>query len=136
MITRRSFLERVLLTAPLVALGSSRSVVAAGLPYTGIIYSKDNPGKWSSKVDSHVPLVTVAGNKVALTTAHPMSQDHYIVRHTLVLAGGVVAGEKTYYPAQDSKPAVTFEIPPGYTGKCYATSFCNLHDLWLTEIMI
>jgi len=134
MITRRSFLDGVLYATPLLALGGTRVVAAADQSYAGIVYSREHPGKWGTKVESHVPLVTVEGRKVTVTTAHPMSQDHYIVRHTLVLENGTVAGEKTYFPAQDSKAAATFEIPSGYKGKCSATSFCNLHDLWVTEI--
>lgn len=137
MITRRSFVGRLLFTAPLLSLERGGLACAADQEtYGGIIYTREHPGRWSTKVESHLPQVTVEGSKVTVITAHPMSTDHYIVRHTLVLENGTVAGEKTYSPARDTKAATAFELPPGYKGKCYATSFCNLHDLWVTEMKI
>ena len=133
MTTRREFLEGSLLAASAMVLGTFTTASAASQPFSGIIYTKSNPGKWSKKIGSHAPQVSIAGNKVTITTAHPMSQEHYIVRHTLVLADGTVVGEKTFYTPKDTKAVSTFELPAGYKAKFYATSFCNLHDLWMTE---
>ncbi len=63
-----------------------------------------------------------------------MSEVHYIVRHTLVAENGDVLGEKTFYPT-DEQAVSSFEIPDGYS-KLYATSFCNKHDLWITEFSL
>lgn len=100
----------------------------------GVVYTKDNPGKWAKKVGGHLPLVTVDGNKVTIVTNHGMSEKHYIVRHTLVSGTGEVLGEKTFYPS-DEKASSVFEV----TGKhslLYATSFCNKHDFWVAEFSI
>jgi len=72
-----------------------------------------------------------SGSKVVVVTNHPMSQEHYIVRHTLLLADGTFVGTKTFTPAD--KPESTYDLPNGYKGKIYVSSFCNLHDFWLLE---
>ena len=136
MTTRREFLEGSLLAVSAMVLGTLTTASAASQPFSGIIYTKSNPGKWSKKISSHAPQVSITGNKVTITTAHPMSQEHYIVRHTLVLADGTVVGAKTFYPPQDTKAVSTFELSTGYKSKFYATSFCNLHDLWMTESQV
>ena len=133
MTTRREFLEGSLLAASAIAFGTLTTASAASKSFSGIIYTKSNPGKWSKKVSIHVPQISSAGSKVTITTAHPMSQEHYIVRHTLVLEDGTVVGANTFNPLRDTKAVSTFELPSGYKSKFYATSFCNLHDLWVTE---
>ena len=136
MTTRREFLEGSLLATSVIAFGTFTNASAASQSFSGIVYTKSNPGKWSEKVSSHVPQISIAGSKVTITTAHPMSQEHYIVRHTLVLEDGTVVGAKTFYPLQDKKVVSTFELPARYKSKFYATSFCNLHDLWVTESQV
>jgi len=69
-------------------------------------------------------------NLLAVTN-HPMSNEHFIVRHTLVLENGSYIGSKTFTPTD--KPQSEYELPAGYKGKFYVTSFCNLHDFWLAE---
>ena len=105
---------------------------SAGRFPSGVVYTRENPGKWAAKVGSHAPEVSVQGKSVTITTVHPMMEKHYIVRHTLVSADGKVLGEKTFYPS-DAKAESTYEISGGYKSKLYATSFCNLHDFWVTE---
>lgn len=130
---RRDFLKQTVLVAGGLVIGNSASTLAySGKFPAGVIYTKDNPGKWAKKVGSHAPIVKVEGKKVIITTKHGMSARHYIVRHTLVSENGKVLGEKTFYPT-DPKPESTFELPAGAGSKFYATSFCNLHDFWLTE---
>ncbi|MDM8547913.1 desulfoferrodoxin family protein [Candidatus Venteria ishoeyi] len=107
---------------------------AAKPPFSGIIYSKENPGQWSEKVKGHAPQVKVEGDKVSIITNHSMSEKHYIVRHTLVTDGGDVVGEKTFYPSDEAAKS-EFELPEGVT-KLYATSFCNKHDMWVTEFTV
>ena len=63
-----------------------------------------------------------------------MSDKHFTDRHSLVLEDGTFVGATTFTPAD--KPESSYELPAGYKGKVYATSFCNLHDFWLTETMI
>lgn len=133
MTTRRTFLKRSLLVTSALACGAVRTASAASQPFTGIIYTASNPGKWSEKAGSHAPQISIAGRQVTITTPHPMSQEHFIVRHTLVLNDGTVVGAKTFFPPQDTSAVSTFTVPADYKGAWYATSFCNLHDLWITE---
>ncbi len=129
---RRDFLKTAAVGASLVAFGSTRRSLAAGKSkYTNIVFTKENPGRWKGKEAIHVPQVTIAGSKVLVVTKHPMSQEHYIVRHTLVLEDGTLVGAKTFTPAD--KPESSYELPHGYKGRFYVTSFCNLHDFWLLE---
>lgn len=133
MTTRRRFLERFMLVASGLFLGVFRNAHAASQPWPGIIYTSSHPGMWSEKAGSHVPLVKVSGREVTVTTPHPMVADHYIVRHTLVLNDGTVAGSKTFSPAKDTIATSTMSLPSEYRGAIYVTSFCNLHDLWMAE---
>ncbi|HDN27620.1 MAG TPA: hypothetical protein ENG03_11095 [Thioploca sp.] len=110
------------------------STASGSLP-SGIVYTAENPGKWSKKVNGHAPKVKVEGNKVTITTDHVMAEEHYIVRHTLVSEDGMVLGEKTFSPADDDAVS-TFDLPEGHASKLYATSFCNQHDLWVTEFTV
>ena len=111
---------------------SAKAFASSGSFPEGIIYTKENPGKWAKKVATHAPKVNIEGKNITISTKHPMSEKHFIVRHTLVAADGKVLGEKTFYPS-DKVAVSTFEIPVDHGSKFYATSFCNLHDLWLTE---
>jgi len=134
MTDRRDFLKTTAVAASVMALGSSATAFASSAPYAGVVYTKDQPGQWAKKVGTHAPGVKVEGSKVSLVTTHPMSEEHFIVRHTVVLADGTVVGGKTFTPAD--KAESSFELPAGYKGKAYATSFCNKHDFWLTEFTV
>ena len=89
---------------------------------------------WEGKAGSHAPEVTIKDGKVEVVTKHPMTAEHFIVRHTVILADGKVLGGKTF-TAKD-KPESSFDLPKEYKGKLCVTSFCNLHDLWLTETTV
>ena len=133
--SRRAFIKNSVVTASIITLSRVMPVKASGNIFSGIIYTKDNPGKWEKKVGSHLPFITIEGRKVILNTKHPMSKKHYIVRHTLVLGDGTVVGSQTFYP--DVKKAMSsYDLPAGYKGKIYGTSFCNLHDFWVNETMV
>ena len=108
-----------------------------------IIYTRQNPGVWKGKEGSHIPAVQVkktdAGLTVTLTNKHPMSDEHYIVRHTVVGECGTVLGAKTF--SWKDQPASTHEIKVAADGKVphvYVLSYCNLHDLWVlhTELKV
>ena len=136
MTDRRDFLKGSVVAASALVVSSanfaSASTTAA---YTNVIYTKENPGKWGKKVGSHLPSVTVEGSKVTLFTKHGMSAKHYIVRHTLVLGDGTVVGAKVFQ-GTDKEARSSYELPAGYKGKVFATSFCNLHDFWVNETMV
>jgi superoxide reductase len=134
--SRRDFFKKSGLMAVGMVIGHSSKVLASSGSFPeGIIYTKENPGRWAKKVAIHVPDVNVEGKHVTITTKHPMSEQHYIVRHTLVSADGKVLGDKTFYPS-DKVAVSTFELPMNHGSKLYATSFCNLHDFWLTEFTV
>ncbi len=129
---RREFLK-----ASIVAAAGASSIVlssntlannpAFNMP-AGIVYTKENPGKWAKKVGGHAPKVTVNGNKIKVETNHGMSSKHYIVRHTIVTPTGEVLAEKTFSP-DDENAISEFEIKTAQK-QLIATSFCNKHDMW------
>ncbi|MDR4506446.1 MAG: twin-arginine translocation signal domain-containing protein [Candidatus Scalindua sp.] len=140
MSNRREFMKTTAAIAVGAVVGNVSPVMAAGscsFP-AGIVYSSEKPGKWSGKEKGHAPVVTVEGNKVTVTTKHGMSDAHYIVRHTVVSQDGEVIGEKTF-SSSDTEAKSEFELPGGVSryawvrSTLYATSFCNLHDLWVTQ---
>ena len=132
MSNRRKFLKTSLaLSAGVVALSDAPTFATVGGYPDGIIYTKDNQGKWEGKSDSHAPIVKINGDKITVETKHGMSEKHYIVRHTVVSETGEVLGEKTFYPS-DKKAISTFTVKRKQT-VLYATSFCNKHDLWVTK---
>jgi superoxide reductase len=134
---RRNFIKTTLTVASGMALGQASTVLAAtseSCP-AGIIYTAENAGQWSKKVKGHIPQVKIEGKTVTLTTEHGMSEEHYIVRHTLVSGDGKVLGAKTFSPSEEDAVS-TYELPDGQVSKLYATSFCNKHDLWVTEVTL
>ena len=135
MSNRRNFLKASLAVAAGVSAGTITiaSADTISLP-KGVIYTKENPGKWAKKVKSHLPVVTVEGGKVTVETKHGMSEKHFIVRHTIVAKDGEVLGEKTFYPSDEDAKSV-FELPAAKTA-LYATSFCNKHDMWVATIPV
>jgi superoxide reductase len=138
---RRKFLKNSLIAAGAVTLAGPLMAAVPGKKegntnrFPGILYTEKDQGRWQGKAPSHVPQVKTEGNKVTLHTVHPMTEEHYIVRHTLVDASGKVLGSKTFYPT-DVQPISTFELPAGFHGKLYATSFCNKHDFWVKEFTV
>jgi len=136
---RRDFLKAsAALAAGMAVSGASRAIAGSGTYPANIIYTAENPGQWAKKAGSHAPVVTKDGFKITVTTNHPMSEIHYIVRHTLVAEDGTVIGAQGFSP-DDEKPVSTYDLYDfsGNVGKkVYATSFCNLHDFWLTEFKI
>lgn len=124
----------VALSGPLLAVNPAY-ISGKTNHFPGIIYTNKDQGRWDGKAASHVPRITVDGSRVRLHTVHPMSEKHYIVRHTLVDKLGKVLGSKTFFPT-DVQPISTFELPAGFHGKLYATSFCNKHDFWVKEFTV
>jgi len=132
---RREFLKGSLVVAGLAVAGSPARVQAASMFPVGLIYTKEAPGRWAGKEGSHAPKVTVEGRNVKVVTSHPMTEKHFIVKHTLVTPEGKTIGEKTFAntdPAAES----SYELPEGFKGTLWVASFCNLHDLWVTELTI
>ncbi len=135
--SKREFLKTALAGIAGIALtkvGVVHASTSHGFPL-GVVYTAKQPGRWAKKVGSHAPKVKVSGGNVEIATLHPMSEKHYIVRHTLVTKDGKVIGEKTFYPS-DKRAVSNFKLPAEAGGDFYATSFCNLHDFWVTEFSI
>ncbi|MCU7818191.1 MAG: twin-arginine translocation signal domain-containing protein [gamma proteobacterium symbiont of Lucinoma myriamae] len=136
--SRRTFLKGALSTAAAATITTvatstltNNTFAASQNTMAGIVYTKENPGKWAKKVGGHLPSIKIDGQKVTVETDHGMSAKHFIVRHTLVSKDGEVLGEKTFTP--DDEAVSSYTLPAGYKGKLYATSFCNKHDFWLAE---
>ncbi len=131
---RRNFIKTSATVAATATVVGAGNVFASTSSTSGIVYSASDQGKWKGKDGSHAPTIHVGGSNVHVMTKHGMSAEHYIVRQTLVGADGTVLGSQTFSPTD--KPTSTFTLPEGYTGKLTATSFCNLHDLWITETTV
>jgi len=132
---RREFLKGSLVVAGMAVAGGAVRVQAASTFPVGLIYTKEAPGRWAGKEGSHSPKMTVEGWNVKVVTSHPMSEKHFIVKHTLLTPEGKIIGEKNFAntdPAAES----SYKLPEGFKGPLWAASFCNLHDLWVTELTI
>ena len=93
---RREFLKGSLVFAGAAIVGSPVPVQAASTFPVALIYTKQAPGRWAGKEGAHAPKVTGEGRNVKVVTPHPMTQKHFIVKHTLVNAEGKFIGEKTF----------------------------------------
>ncbi len=153
---RRSFLKMVAagpagaLLVPLFAETGNNSPAADYEEVAGllgrlpdnIIYTEGHQGVWKGKASSHLPIINVEKGENTLTlnlqTKHPMSERHYIVRHTVVNGLGEVLGAKTFH--WSDQPLSTHEIKlssgNNKAGELFVMSYCNLHDLWLVHTRI
>ncbi|NOX86035.1 MAG: hypothetical protein GXO86_08745 [Chlorobi bacterium] len=138
MSNRRTFIKTTVLVASGLAVSGAALAKGKGKSPTfpGIIYTRNDQGIWEGKAGSHAPEVTIKDRKVTVYTNHTMTEEHYIVRHTVVTEKGKVLGSKTFYPDKDKKAISEYKIPDNISGRLYATSFCNKHDFWLTEFEI
>ncbi len=133
--SRRDFLKGSLIVAGAAVVGKAGLVQAAPIFPTGLIYTKEAPGRWAGKEGAHVPRVTLEGKHLKVVTPHPMIKEHYIVKHTLLTPEGKVLGEKTFFYT-DPVAESTYELPAGLKGSLWVTSFCNIHDLWFAEFEV
>ncbi len=132
---RRDFMKTSLVASAGVMAAISPALAGENTPKNIFAYSTDNPGRWAGKAGSHAPVITHDGNKVTVETKHGMAPMHYIVKHSIVTAEGEVLGENVFFPETDKKAISSYEIKGKHT-KLYALSFCNLHDLWVTEFTL
>jgi len=144
---RKNFIKLMFAGAAGIAMAQSTNLLAKSKTVTAkkvskkikkmidlplnVVFSKENQGKWAKKNESHAPEVTIKDGKVTLETKHVMNEKHFIVRHTLVTADGEYIAGKTFFPSH-KKAISTFELPKGKKS-FVATSYCNLHDLWITK---
>jgi superoxide reductase len=133
---RRVFLKGSVLAVGTIIAGTAiRAEAAAKFP-PGLIYTRDNPGRWVNLVNIHTPAVSMDAGRVKIVTPHPMSLQHFIVKHVLLTEDGLVLGERTFAYTDSAPPTSYYELMDGFHGNLWATSFCNLHDLWLTEFKV
>jgi len=132
---RREFLKGSLIVAGAAIVSNTAQAQSAKSFPEGLVYTKEKPGRWAGKEGTHAPKVTVEGKTVSIVTPHPMSEKHYIVKHTLLTTKGKVLGEKTFANT-DTSAESSFELPDGFKGALWVTSFCNIHDMWLTELKV
>jgi len=132
---RRDFLKGSMVLTGAAVMGNAAFAQGASKFPAGLVYTKDAPGRWAGREGSHAPKVTMEGATIKITTAHTMSQKHYIVKHTLLTPEGKFLGEKTFAPT-DSAAESTYTLQDGFKGTVWAASFCNIHDLWVTEFTV
>ena len=134
---RRQFVSQAVLTVAAATAASHVPAHAAGRHRsadTNVIFTARNPGHWSGLEKLHVPKLEVSGRTLTVTTPHPMSAEHYIVSHTVVLDGGHYLGRHTFMPTD--KPVSTHELPDGFKGMVTVTSTCNQHDWWMVRTRV
>jgi superoxide reductase len=114
----------------------------AGKPKSNsdIYYTKDDPGRWSGKVATHLPTLEIEKTAdkitVKVTTPHEMKgYEHYIVKHVLLDKNYKFLDEHMFDPAKDKIAQSSFTLT-NYSGQIYALSMCNKHDLWLAETLV
>ena len=138
---RRSIMQASLLG---VVAGSALAAPAyagnkGGKLAGAIYYTAENPGRWAKKVSGHAPVVQAdmegADKKVTVTTPHEMTEEHFIVKHTLFDKDMNLLGEMVFNPAKD-KAAISSYSVGKYKGKVFAVSMCNKHDTWLSEATV
>ena len=128
---RRGLAKAAFLGAAAAALPAVGRAQTAS-PGENVVFSADDAGHWDAVKAKHVPTASVSGSTLTVTTPHVMTPAHFIVSHTVVLAGGKFLGRKTFTPTD--MPTSTYTLPDGYKGKVIVTSNCNLHDLWVASI--
>jgi len=123
--------------APTIALANTEKQVKGA---SDIYYTKEDPGRWSGKVATHLPSIDIesAGGKVTVkvVTPHEMKgYEHYIVKHVLLDSNHKFLDEHMFDPTKDTAAISTFTLQ-GYSGMLYVLSMCNKHDLWLNEAKV
>ena len=139
---RRSLL-RFTVAGAAVGIVAPRSVLAGSTTFNplrapmagALYYTEDAPGRWSKKVDGHLPRFEREGNIIEVATGHEMNGfEHYIVKHQVFDQDFKLIAEKMFDPATDA-PISRHDIS-GHGGRVYALSFCNKHDAWLNALDI
>ena len=120
------------IVAPTIASADSEKQIKGA---SDIYYTKEDPGRWSGKVATHLPNIETekAGDKVTVkvVTPHEMKgYEHYIVKHVLLDSNHKFLDEHLFDPAKENAAISTFTLQ-SYSGMLYVLSMCNKHDLWL-----
>ena len=103
-----------------------------------VVFTRDDPGAWGGKEDSHVPQITYtktdSGLTVTVTVSHEMNAEkpHYIMWIKLKDGEDNLLGEKEFQ-ATDEKAEAVFELTT-VPSKLKAFEKCNLHGVWMNEM--
>ena len=104
------------------------------------VFTREDPGAYGGKEDSHVPNVayekTESGLRVTVSVSHEMNAEkpHYIMWIQLKDGEGNLLGEKQFQ-ATDEKAEAVFELTT-VPGKLVAFEKCSLHGLWKEEVEV
>lgn len=127
-----------ILVAPraVLATGSGADPRMAG----SVFYTEEAPGRWSKKVTSHLPNISVekqaGGNVIQVETRHVVEgYNHYIVKHVVLDQDYRFVAEHMFDPIQETHPLSTFDLKD-YSGTVYVLSVCNIHDTWMNTAEI
>ncbi|MCJ7681329.1 MAG: hypothetical protein MUP70_11425 [Candidatus Aminicenantes bacterium] len=104
------------------------------------VYTRDDPGAYGGKEDSHVPQVEYVrsngGIEVTVRVQHEMNPDkpHYIMWIRLFDETGNLLGEKEFQATDEKAEAVFFldSVP----SQLKAYELCNLHGIWMEVVTI
>jgi len=130
---RRNIGMTVLSGAAVAAVLPAAAQAAVGREHN-VIFTAADPGHWAQLESLHVPVTSVTNGVLTVKTPHPMSAPHFIVSHSVVLAGGKFLDRKTF--AWTDQPVSEHTLPAGYSGLVTITSTCNLHDFWVKQITV
>ncbi|OYY92807.1 MAG: hypothetical protein B7Y41_14645 [Hydrogenophilales bacterium 28-61-23] len=136
---RRNFMH-LALAGSATAVLLPTSAHAAASPAGGLYYTREAPGRWASKVATHMPIVEVSQGKdgvvINVATPHEMKgYEHYIVKHVVLDKNYQFIAEKMFDPSKDSAALSSFNVGQ-YKGVLNVLSMCNKHDLWLASVEI
>ena len=134
---RRNFIRLSIAGAAASIISPAMATTSKPIAGADIYYTKEDPGRWSGKVATHLPNIEIekAGGKITVkvVTGHEMKgYEHYIVKHVLLDSKHKFLDEHSFDPTKDPAAISAFTLQD-YSGKLYVLSLCNKHDLWLNE---
>ena len=123
------------IVAPRTVLADEQAFNPLRAPTAGsFYYTEDAPGRWSKKVEGHLPRFAQEGVLVEVTTGHEMNPfEHYIVKHQLFDERFRLIAEKMFDPLTERSPVSRHNVT-GHKNRIFALSVCNKHDGWLNVL--
>jgi superoxide reductase len=124
----------------LLPVACSRSQDEPAAQTEEAVFTREDPGAYGGKEDSHVPNVayekTESGLRVTVSVSHEMNAEkpHYIMWIQLKDGEGNLLAEKQFQ-ATDEKAEAVFELTT-VPGKLVAFEKCSLHGLWKEEVEV
>ncbi len=119
---------------------AASETAAEPAPAEETVFTREDPGAYGGKEDSHVPNMayerTESGLRVTVSVSHEMNAEkpHYIMWIQLKDGEGNLLGEKQFQ-ATDEKAEAVFELTT-VPGKLVAFEKCSLHGLWKEEVEV